>query len=220
MPKRKRFDEQDKENIEQSIYNFYFLKKNTETISIEFIESFYPLFFKEGKIDVEEIIKKLKEPKKDHKQHKAREVIKNVFRFANSFVHDKTISNIDIFQQLSKNYGANLVAHGVEESKGGLVNILLMCISGSVTVNNTSWAKLQDGPPGISPIPHGPYFIISKNEEITKQQTIEDISKILLPCQENVKQLTVKLQEAQNMGLIDQDTNNVISKKIISVTKF
>ena len=222
MPKRKRPNEEDKKNNELSIYEEFYCPKDTPAVPIEFIESFYPIFFcGKGKIQFKKITMALKEKKKDDKQlHQAKEVIKNVFRFANTFVHNKTISNIDIFQQLSKKYGANLTAHGVEESKGGLVNILLMCISGSVTVNNSSWGKLLDGPPGISPIPHGPYFIISKNEEITKQQTIKDISKILLPCQENVKQLTEKLQEAQNRELIDQDTNNEITKKITSVTQF
>jgi hypothetical protein len=222
MPKRKRPNEKDKKNNELSIYEEFYCPKDTPAVPIEFIESFYPIFFcGKGKIQFKKITMALKEKKKDDKQlHQAKEVIKNVFRFANTFVYNKTISNIYIFQQLSKKYGANLAAHGVEESKGGLVNILLICISGSVTVNNSNWGKLQDGPPNISPIPHGPYFIISKNKEITKQQTIKDISKILLPCQENVKQFKEKLQEAQDAELITQEINDECTKKTTSVTEF
>jgi hypothetical protein len=125
------------------------------------------------------------------------------------------------FRRLKEQHGEHIIAHGVEESKGGLLNIVMMCISGTVKAQQAYWGDLVDGPPNISPLPHGPYFMVydvsfGSTKSAPNNPSCSDIPYILLPCETVIDTLKSALDEAKLLGLIDQGDLDNFKEKIVT----
>ena len=151
---------------------------------------------------------------------RASEVIKEHFRIQWKLKATKNIQSTEGFLKLKTKYGQYITAHGVEEAKGGLLNVVLMCISGTVRAPNDYWGALVDGPPRISPVPHGPYFVVhniaSKAEQPEPNYPkIYDIQYVLVPCTEVANILKETLNQVAQHGLIASEELNVFKQKIV-----
>lgn len=97
--------------------------------------SFYDEYFVENEVDYELL-------KDDicQRVHRARALFKDLFFVGYRIrLDDDAPQPMDMasFQNIVTTYGHRIIAHGVEEAKGGMSNLLLMCVSGGVTVNQS-----------------------------------------------------------------------------------
>ncbi len=131
------------------------------------------------------------------------------------------VQNTENFTRLKENYGHRILAHGVEDGKGGVSSIVMMCITGKVQAISSYWGALVDGYPNISPVPHGPYFIIydinlSSEAGSPNNPSCDKITYVLVPCLEVANSLKEKLEEARKLGFIDQRTLEKFQSKIVT----
>lgn len=156
---------------------------------------------------------------------KSKDLFKALFKMPNRLIPDKinTLSYCTILNDISKRYGANITAHGVEEQKGGMYNLLLMCIVGCVTVPAQSWGCFLPNMPNISPRGHGPYYIIHSTKpgpRLIKNQPLEEVDFILVPFKENISHLLVALKKMTKFKLITSKQEVNFKDKLVDYETF
>lgn len=121
------------------------------------------------------------------------------------------------FKHIKNIYGFNIIAHGVEEAKGGISNILLMWITNTIHVPRQYWGQLVDGLPNISSVNHGPYYLIASIDggKPPHFPKTEDILFVLVPFQEieSIIESQIRLLVKDGM-LTDSSAHHLISKLI------
>lgn len=154
--------------------------------------------------------------------HDAREVFTNIFRLRYQANPEpgRHYSSIQTYQDLIQNHGENLMAHGVEEAKGGMYNLLMMCICDCVQVPERGWGSLVNigGAPNLSPESHGPYFIIASThgDDAPHRPSISQIEYVLLPFRENIDDLKEQLARVREHGMITEEQQEAFEAKLIS----
>lgn len=213
-------DSNKKIKTEQNFSNFYVENKtwmdDPEINIIETLSSFYPAYFNNTIIDY----KKLKEGLFKH-ECQAKELFKALFKLPY-----KTYVVVDTqdLQNIVQHYGNNILAHGVEEGKGGMHNILLMSVTNEVKVPRNHWGPLTENLPNISALSHGPYFLISATSDCDEQAPhypkLTDLLYIVVPFSENRDILHHNLSEMVDHQLITPEREQVVKTKIITYAEF
>lgn len=149
------------------------------------------------------------------------EVLKNIYRFPVKCSHFDDLKQHPALQALSEQKGQDILAHGVSEQKGGLLNLLMMCISGQVIANGM-WGALREGMPNMSPMCHGPYYIIySTQGNIPKTNvSLSEVEYILVPFKEVRTLLNDTLNRMHDDGLIGQEQMSQFLEKLIDYDTF
>lgn len=147
---------------------------------------------------------------------KAREFFKCLYKMP--YVTSESLTEHADLQNIIDRFGNQIIAHGVEEMKGGMYNLLSMCVSGSIEIQSSGWGALVNGLPNISPVSHGPYYIIysTTGGESPSNPQISEIQYILVPFQENIDILTAKLEQMVTEGFITQMQSDVFQSKLIT----
>lgn len=187
--------------------------------------NFYSDYFKENEPDYERLKSGLidtKKPTKKSGPNKAPEVFKALFKLP--YKTTQTIETHDL-TQIEKTFGAEIIAHGVEEAKGGMHNLLLMCISNQVRAPAGYWGPFKDGMPNMSPLSHGPYYLIHAmpSKPLTTEPNnplLTDIACILVPFKENRDILLEQMQKMAQVNLVTPERTALIGSKIITYSEF
>jgi len=152
---------------------------------------------------------------------KARECFKTLFSMPERFNGNSLIFDCEFLQTLKDKHGRNIIAHGVEHFKGGLRTVLMMCITGKVTVPFVSWGRFADGPPNASPVSHGPYYLIytvnAKNKPPVRENLdFNQVEYVLVPFEENKIVLREQLGKVLTARLITQQQADSLLTKLIT----
>ena len=131
-----------------------------------------------------------------------------------------SIANNCFLETISKQSGHQIYAHGVEEAKGGMNNLLMMSIANCVRVPSSYWGHFKEGMPNMSPLCHGPYYIIyTIHARQMKTQphypTLRQISYILVPFSENITILKEKSAALWKDNMIDEMQHQLFCSKLI-----
>ncbi len=193
------------------------------------IQSQYPMFFKDGTLNAAALKDALSSsdnsPKARSLRKKAIDTVKSLYVAdfklvsggSSALLKSESIAKI-------KQHGERIISRGVEEAKGGIANLLLIAIAGKVTVPAESWGLFVDGPPDISPLCHGPYYLIastmSNQEDLTKDLNFAEVRYVLVPFPEQVEELTIKATKLQEQGLMSPEQATVFCKKLIDYQSF
>jgi hypothetical protein len=123
-----------------------------------------------------------------------------------------------------KLFGRNIIAHGVEEEKGGLGTLLLIAISGYIRVKKESWGILYEGMPCFSPLSHGPYFIIYTTQSTHNfppdNCSLDNIESILIPFPHQIILLTNLVSRMEADGLLTSTEKESFLNKLIDYKSF
>lgn len=148
--------------------------------------------------------------------NKSTELLKIAFH--HGYQTECNVIHTQDLDELIKNYGNQIVAHGVEEMKGGMYNLLSMCITNKVAVQSMYWGPIIEGAPDISALPHGPYYIIYSTplhpQKNPHYPTMDAIPYILVPFAENKVILEAKLYELVSLDVITQETKGKFLGKL------
>ncbi|MCL5273102.1 MAG: hypothetical protein M1486_07380 [Gammaproteobacteria bacterium] len=187
------------------------------------LKSIYPIYFQGDAPDYEKIKADILIPYTKKSNNKAHEVFKNLFKMPS--VNTKTIVTDDL-DHIESEFGDKIWAHGVEELKGGMYNLLLMCISNQVRVPSGNWGAFISGLPNISPVRHGPYYLIYSMPGINQSSVpqnnanLSDVARILVPFSENKDILKDKLEQMLQLNLIDCQAQNRFIDKLVTYQEF
>lgn len=184
----------------------------------------YPAFF-QGMTLNRHTFKAVLLSKKDPLHTKSQDLFKALFKMPKRLIPQKThqLSFCETLQSVSYRFGHHIIAHGVEEQKGGLYNLLLMCVSSTITVPSQSWGRFIDGMPNISPRGHGPYYIIHSThpgQHPTNNQSLLTIAYIVVPFKENIDHLSQTIAKMEQFGLIDARQRTHFINKLIDYDAF
>lgn len=190
---------------------------------LEMLKSYYLSYFQDNTCNYERIKTDILESKKAKPTNKAHELFKALFKMPY-----KTIGSVvtpDLIQ-IEEEFGEEIFAHGVEEQKGGMYNLLLMCISNQVRVPSEYWGTFVRGLPNISPVGHGPYYLIytmpSVNQLVPQPHNpqLSDVARILVPFSENSTILIDKLEAMVAVNLITQEAKRMFIEKLVTYKEF
>lgn len=192
------------------------------------IKTTYPEFFHDGQHLHLAFLKEWLFYKKkiDCRLHtKSKDLFKALFKMPDRLVAHRAneLSFCVTLSAVSRRFGSIITAHGVEEQKGGLYNLLLMCVSGTITIPKQSWGKFIDGMPNISPRGHGPYYIIHSTKSglfPKNNQPLSEVEYILVPFAENISHLTHALTKMVAIGFIDLKQQIDFTAKLIDYEAF
>jgi hypothetical protein len=153
---------------------------------------------------------------------KAKELFKGLFKLP--FKSIKPIHS-DHLDDIVRLFGPEITAHGVEDMKGGLYNLLLMCISNKVLAPSGSWGPFVKSLPNISPLSHGPYFLIYSSPLLANGKSphnplFDEISYILIPFGEQRQILADKLRYMVAVDLITDTKRDAFMLKLLTYNEF
>jgi hypothetical protein len=204
--------------------DYYIVNNNwmdDQTIDVmQILRTTYEAFF----IDNQPDYKKLKE-QITLNDHKAKELFKSLFRISH-VLGPKNISTdvSNILKTISMLYGKKIYAHGVEEAKGGMYNLLMMAISNRIRVPSSYWGYFKDGPPNISPLAHGPYYVIyttnAKNMRPPNMPTLAEVEYILVPFSKNIQILKEYAATLVKFEVLDETLCELFCSKLIDYENF
>lgn len=190
------------------------------------LEDFYPNYFLENSgsdtleesIDYQTLQTGIIEGDKS-----AKEVFKNLFPIPYSLKHNAKYYSNSALKEIMDNYGHRILAHGVEDMKGGMSNLLMMCISQQVKVQPSFWGQFKDGPPNISPINHGPYYVIAaidNDHANLNRPALNDMEQIIVPLQENIETLRDMLCQLKHKRLVSEQQAQTFMSKVTDYQSF
>ncbi|VEG92265.1 hypothetical protein [Legionella spiritensis] len=152
-------------------------------------------------------------------EKKAKELFKSLFKMPYKGSFTSRLTSLPPLQSIIDKYGSEILAHGVEEMKGGQYNLLMMAVTGDIKINQAGWGKFQPGLPNISPVQHGPYYIIYSigNSSVSPSYPkIGDIEHILVPFKENIEILIAHITKMETEGLVTSLQKDIFIDKLIS----
>ncbi|MFO1258046.1 MAG: hypothetical protein U1E78_06525 [Gammaproteobacteria bacterium] len=204
----------------------FYLGLNSEAKN-EFVKNHFRDFANENGVDFKILSSKLIEysnctqKNKPNSLHKAVDLFKTHFAFPFKCISPSCIYG-DVFEEIKNNYGVNIVAHGVEEAKGGCNNILLMWVTGKVVAPAIYWGALVDGLPNISPISHGPYYLISSisGGNAPNNPSPNEVLYVLVPFEEVKAMLKEKIDSLQENKLLSSEVAENLISKVITYGEF
>lgn len=157
--------------------------------------------------------------------YKAKELFKGLFRISHVLGSKNiSINASNILNDISTQYGNKIYAHGVEESKGGMYNLLMMAVSNCIRVPSLYWGYFKEGPPNISPLSHGPYYVIyttnAKNMRQPNMPTLAEVEYILVPFAKNKQILEEYATTLVKFEVLDKDLCELFCSKLINYENF
>lgn len=156
-------------------------------------------------------------------ERNAKELFRAKFKVKYKTLKSSELIDHPVLKNIMLEFGDKIIAHGVEEMKGGHHNLLMMAVTGYIKSSSLSWGELQPGPPNMSPVSHGPYYIInSVGEGSTKPSNpnIKNVAFIIVPFEENKTMLVDLLKELDVLGLITRTHMNTFVAKLITLESF
>lgn len=159
----------------------------------------------------------------ENNDRKAKELFKGLYKVSHKTHDFGRLKLLPSIQNIIRHYGDRIIAHGVEEMKGGMYNLLLMCVSGVVKVPCNNWGRFEPGPPNISPLCHGPYYVIGSIGNVDKELSnprLSDIEFILVPFSENKEILIEQLNRMAGDDLILGEQKDNFISKLLSYEEF
>jgi hypothetical protein len=209
----------------------YFYKENDSWLTydpnpLQTLRRLYPEYFhadEQARVDYSIIKQALLDPRDTAQQKTARQMFLNLFSMphVNSYSHISTPA----LNQIEKSFGVQIMAHGVEEAKGGMRTLLIMALSNQVKSPAVHFGAFVSGPPNISPLSHGPYYLIYSMPSAVKTTypdypAFTDIAKVLVPFDENKIMLTEKLNEMHRHDLISTEKRDIFINKLVTYDAF
>ena len=180
-----------------------------EARSLAILKSRFPLYYQEDNTVNYELLKlNIHTPK-------ASDLFKYLFH-----IPYQTLKNIDIdaIKTIEQQFGDHIIAHGIAEMKGGMYNLLLMCVSNQIRAPYEHWGAFVYGPSDISPVPHGPYYLIhsmpSLPQDVPNNPALSDVACILVPFPENKIILEDRLDQMITRGLTTAEQKVMFLDKI------
>ena len=146
--------------------------------------------------------------------------MKELFKFEYKDNSGLSLQLINSIYEMNEDKMGLLYAHGVEETKGGLGNILSMFISKTVFTPTYHCSSFSPGLPNISPMNHGPYYLVKIEPLQHNNPSIDDIDFVLLPFQENIDDLKAQCTKAVLLGLLDQQDSQRYLGRCITYEQF
>lgn len=191
------------------------------------LKSFYPEYFIAGQLDQAKLREDLLlTDRRDEKlASRAREVFKNVYKLNYKLRPESSSFESSLVIQKIISQGYRIMAHGVEEAKGGMYNLLMMCIANKILAPSCYWGFFIPGLPNISPVSHGPYYIIYTTRARPEQDfpnfpVLEDVEKIVVPFRENCYILCEMLDKMMLDGLCSAKECEIFLEKLIDYREF
>lgn len=162
-------------------------------------------------------------PYQKKSSNKAHEIFKSLFK-----IHFQTVTRVETadLANIVSEFGKAIIAHGVEEEKGGMYSLLLMSISNQVRVPSVSWANFIAGSASLSPLAHGPYFLIYSMPTVNQLELprrdypLSEVARILVPFAENKDILNHLLDEMVKVSLITPESKLSFQEKLITYEEF
>lgn len=189
----------------------------------EVLASMYPEYYiKANTVNIEKFKADLASGEKN-----ARELLKNLYSMPERIKPDCTskVFNSDLMQSIKAKFGHRVIAHGVEEAKGGLYNLLSMSISNKIFAPSIHWGPLVDCLPDISALAHGPYYVIWKTDANERDSgpsypEFSEVEHVLVPFQEVSEMLIEKIEKLIQDGLMTKESGDIFRHKLISYQDF
>lgn len=204
-----------------ALFNDYYQINNNwqddpEINFLQILQLSYPDYFRGSEPDYKKIAADVVNIKK------ARELFKNLFKM--SFKTFGPIFSQELIEIVNR-YGKKIIAHGVGEAKGGMCNLLLMNISNQVLVPSQYWDKFVKGPSNISPLTHGPYYLIystpfHKKSRPTHKLLLSDMVCILVPFIENREILIEQLSKMTALEMVTEERKTLFINKTKTYFEF
>lgn len=182
------------------------------------LREMYSTYYTKGELDCDKLKADIIITSKQFK-NKSYELFKCLFKMPFRAINACNTSDLE---HLVTEFGKKIVAHGVEEAKGGMYNLLLMCVSNQIKVSSVFWGHLINGPANISPLCHGPYYLIyampslHASRKAPTNAKFTDLARILVPFPENKDILLDKLEEMVKMGLISDEMKQDFTDKLVT----
>lgn len=154
---------------------------------------------------------------KDKDKNQCVKLFKELYRMP--YRCEDGFSQVATLKKIVQKSGKVIIGHGIEESKGGLVNLLLMMVNGHVLTDTSNWGPLTNASSEISALNHGPYFLIySIRGEYPSCQKIDlkKIEYIILPFEENIEMVKEQINKIKSKSLVDTTMADSIVKKLRS----
>ena len=127
----------------------------------------------------------------------------------------------------------NIMAHGIEEEKGGLdnlVNIMTQGIIGNKEEDGVFTGQLSEGDPKYLSGPHGPYYVVLaiRDEDFPEQVEIgngigykpETHKAYLVPDIESKNEVIEKLENLEKSNQIDLKTKEQLLEKLFTYEEY
>lgn len=183
----------------------------------------YPEYFIDDKPNYTKIGEELKN--NPMKAKAAREIFISYFKFPYQSTHKTSSTEYPYIMDIIKEFGKQITAHGVEEAKGGMYNLLMMAVSNKVCVPQVFWGALVPGLPNISPVSHGPFYVIydtpfHKQESHPHNPLFTEISCILVPFEFNKDLLSEAMEKMVALELTTEKVKEVFISKLRSYEEF
>jgi hypothetical protein len=208
-----------------------FYKKNDSWLTyalnpLETLRLSYPDYFhtdEQARVNYQAIKQALLHPRDTTQQKKAREIFLNLFSMPH--VTFRSYISTPALNQIETNFGAQITAHGVEESKGGMRTLLMIALTNKVQSPGQYFGALTLGAPDITALSHGPYYLIYSMPSAVKAThpdypDFTEIAKVLVPFDENKVMLTDKLNEMHTLDLISTETRDEFIDKLMTYDDF
>lgn len=187
------------------------------------LKSKYPEYF----IDDQPNYVKIGEELKNNplKAKAAREIFISYFKFPYKSTYKTSNTDYPYMMQLIEEFGSQITAHGVEESKGGMYNLLMMAVSNKVCVPQSYWGSLIPGLPNISPVSHGPFYVIYETPFYEQQSyphnpLFAEIAYILVPFELNKTFLCEAMEKMVALELTTESVKALFISKLRSYEEF
>lgn len=192
------------------------------------LKAFYPDFFTGEHPNFEMLREGLKAY--SHKNpsaasKKSLDLFKNLFPFPWRCIRTSLRAHDD-FAKLKAEYGDKLTAHGIEEAKGGPYNLLMMALTNKVKSPSAYWGSLVDGAPNISPVPHGPYYLIYEikgwkdKERAPNFIDFDEVEFVLVPFPEIKQEVLSLAYKMLENGLLQKNQVEQVENKILDMSGF
>lgn len=154
---------------------------------------------------------------------KAKDLFKSLFKMP--YKLKASLSHVTVIKNIEQYHGDKILAHGVEEAKGGMYNLLMILICDSVRVSKSYWGNFRYGMPNISPLSHGPYYIIGTTDTTKpgfnqNKPTLEEIECILVPFKENIEVLQLNSTLLHKLGMISEEQHKLFCSKLVDYDNF
>lgn len=183
----------------------------------------YPQHFINGEPDYPKIGEELKN--NPLKAKAAREIFISYFKILYKSTHKTPNAGYPYMEDIIEEFGGQITAHGVEEAKGGMYNLLMMAVSNKIYAPQIYWGNLVPGLPNISPVSHGPYYVIYKTpfypqEKVPNNPFFSDIACILVPFESNKALLSNTMDEMVAYELTTGSVRSLFLSKLRSYEEF
>lgn len=219
------------------VFNQYYKPKNHWTTSghcdvLAILQGKFPKYYVRDNepLATEPDYKLLKDDLCNEQARKGNTIIQNANELFKSLFMIPVITTVrvetDELRDIESKFGSSIMAHGVEEAKGGMYNLLLMCISNRVYAPSGYWGTFISGMPNISPLSHGPYYLIYNMPPFTpavkgpNNPTFSELARILVPFDENKEILIGKLNKMVNVELITAEKRDMFIDKLVTYKQF